>query len=269
MTKSNREINCAGISRNTSNVVALLTDFGSRSGYLSQIKATVLKFSKIPIQFINITSNITNFQIKEAAFILKLNYQWFPEGTIFIAVVDPDVGSDRQIIALESKEMIFIAPDNGILSPVIKDSERIVIIKGQSKTSDERDIYAKAASRLLCGDSIGQIGKSYTGKPEFLNLEPWFNESSIIGEIMHIDDFGNIISNIQKRFINNKQYSVKWENIFVSAWIQNYHALNSKDYVANIINSSGYLELTSYKKSAAELTKLSIGDTVSISLPIK
>ncbi len=270
MTRNNRETNCAGISRNTSNVVALLTDFGSRSGYLSQIKATVLKFSKIPIQFINITSNITNFQIKEAAFILKLNYQWFPEGTIFIAVVDPDVGSKRQIIALEARGMLFIAPDNGILSPVIKESCKIVTIKGQSKTFAGRDICAKAAAKLLCGNNIEQIGENYIGKPKFLDLEPELNEFSVIGEIMYMDDFGNIISNIQERLINNKRYTVKWGKINVSEWKENYHDLKSSNtYIANIINSSDYLELASYKKSAAEQTGLSIGDKVSILLPIR
>ncbi len=250
----------------TNNVVALLTDFGGGSGYLSQIKATVLKLCRMPVQFIDITNSVTNFQIKEAAFILKLNYQWFPEGTIFIAIVDPDVRSKRDIIALKSEGMIFIAPDNGILSPVILNADRIVTIN-HGNAFAERDLYAEAASKLLCGDNIEQIGKSYTNKPKFIDLKPRFNKFSVIGEIMHIDDFGNIISNIQEESIKNRRHSVKWGNVSVAEWIQNYRNLkNSGVYIANIINSSGYLELASYKESAAKQTQVSIGDTVSMPL---
>ncbi len=258
---------CTNILPSTNNVVALLTDFGSRSGYLSQIKATVLKLCRMPVQFVDITSSVTNFQIKEAAFILKLNYQYFPKGTIFIAIVDPDVRSKRDIIALKSEGMIFIAPDNGILSPVILNADRIVTIQNHGNTFAERDLYAEAASKLLCGNNIEQIGKNYTNKPKFLDLKPQFDKSSVIGEIMHIDDFGNIISNIQEESIKNKRRRVKWGNVSVAEWIQNYHNLkNSGVYIANIINSSGYLELASYRESAAKRTQVPIGDTVSMPL---
>ncbi|GMT43552.1 MAG: hypothetical protein IEMM0003_0371 [bacterium] len=247
------------------NVIALLTDFGCRSGYAAQVKATILKhvehIEKV-IQFIDISHNIRSFQIDQAGFVLKLNYKWFPKNSLFLVVVDPGVGTDRAVIGVKSHDMVFIAPDNGVLSSILTDIEKIVAIKGTSATFAGRDVFAKAAAELISGKQLEEIGTEYKRQPKLIEIEPEITDSTVSGKVLHIDDFGNVISNIESSLIyqGNK---VKWGNIIVSEWVKNYSQIEKcGKKIGNIINSSGYLELAAFKNSAEKLTDLKIGSIV-------
>jgi len=246
-------------------IVALLSDFGYCSGYAAQMKAVILKDAERDVQFVDISHSLKSFQIDQAAFILKLNYGWFPKNTIFIAIVDPGVGTERAVIAVESCDMIFIAPDNGILSAILKDAKRIVLLKGESATFAGRDICARAASQIINGKRLEEIGQKYKQMPKIIELEPTLTDSSISGKIFHIDDFGNIISNINSDYVK-PGCMVKWGDIDVSRWAKNYSQAEIGKLV-NIINSSGYLELAAFKNSAEALAGLKIGDAVKIAKP--
>ncbi len=247
------------------NVTALLTDFGCRSGYAAQVKATILKHTEHTekvIQFIDISHDIKNFQINQASFVLKLNYRWFPKNSLFLVIVDPGVGTDRAVIGVKSHDMIFIAPDNGVLSSILTDIEKIVSIKGTSATFAGRDVFAKAAAELISGKQLEEIGTKYKKRPKIIEIEPRITDSTVSGKVLHIDDFGNVISNIESSHIYQSS-KVMWGNIIVSNWVKNYSQIEKcGKKIGNIINSSGYLELAAFKNSAKKLTGLKIGSSV-------
>lgn len=188
-------------------VVAFLSDFGTRDHYAGTMKGVVLGLCP-DATLVDIGHDIPAHDVLAGALELAACYRYFPAGTIFLVVVDPGVGSSRRGIAAECGEYRFVAPDNGVLSAVFRDTppKRVVELTERkyaratvSRTFEGRDRFAPAAGWLAKGIPLVSLGKSITNYHVIDLPKPEVGNSAITGEIVRVDRFGNLISNIDHR----------------------------------------------------------------------
>lgn len=185
--------------------IALVTDFGTKDWFVGAVKGVIL--SRVQnVQFLDITHEVPQGDIQAAAFILANMFGWVPEATIFVAIVDPGVGTDRPGIAVRTEPLNYlIGPDNGIFSWFLKrckswearriDNEKL-LLKPIGTTFHGRDIFAPVAAWLAGGKSFEDIGPIMPAINTIPWPEPIFNSAFIEGEVVYIDRFGNAITNI-------------------------------------------------------------------------
>ncbi len=184
----------------------MLTDFGDNDGFVGMVKGTIKSIAP-DCEIIDISHNVASFDIRSAAFILQKSAPYYPSGTVFLCVVDPGVGSARRLLAARAGSYLFVAPDNGLLSYVLTDfSEKNVhaienealFLPNHGQTFHGRDIMAPVAARLALGEALDLVGPAvetyaYLKIPNLLK-----HGRSVIGEIVYVDKFGNLVSNITK-----------------------------------------------------------------------
>jgi S-adenosylmethionine hydrolase len=186
-------------------IVALLTDFGLRDHYVGTMKGVILR--ECPdATLVDITHDIAPQDIFGAALELVASYRYFPAGTVFLAVVDPGVGSGRRALAAEAGGYRFVAPDNGVLAPALDEhrSRRVVVLSevNASRTFEGRDRLAPAAARLALGEDVARLGVP-AGEIERLAVpEPRVGVEGIEGEVIRIDRFGNLMTNITRAAVD-------------------------------------------------------------------
>ncbi len=188
-------------------VVALLTDFGTRDHYAGTMKGVALGICP-DITFVDISHDLPPHDVAAGALELAAAYKYFPAGTIFLVVVDPGVGSARRGIAAEAGDHKFVAPDNGVLTPVFDDhpprrvvelSERRYARPTVSRTFEGRDRFAPAAGWLAKGLELVALGRP-AGTIQRLELpQPRVDADTIDGEVLRVDRFGNLITNIDRK----------------------------------------------------------------------
>ncbi|MHC4442570.1 MAG: SAM hydrolase/SAM-dependent halogenase family protein [Planctomycetota bacterium] len=188
-------------------VITLMTDFGTRDHYVAAMKGMILQINP-KVTIVDITHEINAQDLLHAAFVLRQSFPYFPPQTICAAVIDPTVGLSRRIIAARYNERIVIAPDNGLITLLHRDAdlEEIRAVENRrffagelSSTFHGRDIIAPVAAHLSRGVSMDQLGP-VIDQIEVLNISrPQVNsDGTIDGEIMLIDNFGNLITNISE-----------------------------------------------------------------------
>ncbi len=231
-------------------IITLTTDFSDSGGFVAQLKAELINLFGEDVNIIDITHNITPFNAIEAAYITATTLDKFPEGSIHIVVVDPGVGTQREIIAVKYKGQIIVSPENEALSLIEPDEIRIInkeeVNPESSKTFEARDIMIKAAY-LIYKNGFENIGK----KKETLccSLKPEIKKRKVVGKIVYIDNFGNCISNIREEHIKNGFEKIILKNLIFRHLEDTYHSPTSS-YKA-LINSAGYLEFAYFKKNFA------------------
>jgi hypothetical protein len=256
-------------------IIALLTDFGLCDGYVASMKGVI--HSIIPdAKIVDITNEISPQNVNEAAFILWSVYKYFPSNTIFISVVDPGVGSSRNIVCVKTKDHIFLAPDNGLLKYIIASDrvKEVVSVTNKkyfcsevSSTFHGRDIFAPLAAHLLRGIPLRTLGEKIdpVTKPEaFINLE---NQAptNITGKVIHIDRFGNIITNVLlTRHDSIKNISFIQINKQKVKIFRNTYSEEKSNKPFALIGSRNLLEISVRDKSAAKLIKAKVGMPVKI-----
>ncbi len=190
-------------------VITLTTDFGTRDWFAGTMKGVICRFApEVPV--IDLTHEVPPGDVRSGAFDLAAAVPYFPHGTIHIAVVDPGVGSARLAIALRTAHAIFIGPDNGVLSWAVREepveemrqlTNREWFLEPVSRTFHGRDIFAPVAARLAAGARFEEAGDPLD---DFVRL-PWPALKSgtrrATGEIVHIDRFGNAITNLPAEII--------------------------------------------------------------------
>ncbi|MBD3218327.1 MAG: hypothetical protein GF310_08625 [candidate division Zixibacteria bacterium] len=195
--------------------IALLTDFGSQDSYAAEMKAVILSINS-NANIIDISHNIEPQGILQASLMLKRSYPFFPAGTIFINVVDPDVGSERKILLLEADNYNFIAPDNGLLwltarelnvSKIISLENYDYFLNPTPSTFEGRDKMAPAGSYLSLGIEPGQFGPIHSGLEKLEIPSTKTDKNLLIGEIVYFDRFGNAITNIAMDDLMEKEPS--------------------------------------------------------------
>ncbi|RKY88038.1 hypothetical protein DRQ09_03490 [candidate division KSB1 bacterium] len=261
--------------RYTNRVITLLTDFGYRDGFVGSMKGVILGINP-GAQIVDISHEVQPQNIDEAGFILFSTYNHFPEGTIHVAVVDPGVGSPRKIIAVKTRNYIFLSPDNGLLKyiffrekncRVFEVTNRIFFLNRVSSTFHGRDIFAPVSAHLSLGTNINEIGKKTRNfiKPEI--EKPSVEENRISGAIIHIDHFGNLITNIStnelRNFKRKNNTIINAGNIRIDGIKRSYSSVEENKPVA-LFSSSNLLEISINQGNAHKNLKLEVGDKIEL-----
>ena len=188
-------------------VIALLTDFGSRDHYAGTMKGIALGICA-EATLVDITHEVPPHDVVAGAIELAACYRYFPAGTIFLVVVDPGVGSSRRGIAAEAGEYKFVAPDNGVLTIVFDEvtpkrmvelTERRYARPTVSRTFEGRDRFAPAAAWLAKGIELSALGRP-AGAVQRLDVpQPQIEPGRLVGEVLRVDRFGNLITNIDRK----------------------------------------------------------------------
>jgi S-adenosylmethionine hydrolase len=258
-------------------IVALLTDFGTRDHYVGTMKGVIL--SVCPgATLVDITHEIPPQDIVAAALELAAAASYFPGGTVFLAVVDPGVGSARRGIAVDAGGYRFVGPDNGVLSLAIADdATRRIVELGErrfarpsvSRTFEGRDRFAPAAGWLARGTDLSAFGPAIPD-PVMLNVPaPIVSAAEIRGEVLRVDRFGNLITNIRERMLD----AVRPTRVVIDiagreiAGVVGTYAEAEPGAVCALVGSTGHLEVAVNGGSAASALGASRGTSVLVRMP--
>lgn len=203
-------------------VLSLLTDFGTRDGYVGALKGTVLRLAP-GTQLVDLSHEIAPGDVETAAYLLAYAAPSFPAGSVHLAVVDPGVGSKRRLIALETPFGILLAPDNGLLSPLLDRGETRWIRREdlfltspdqshQNQTFHGRDRLAPVAAFLLQGGAFAALGPRIDDARRLEIRPPTRDGDRITGRIAHIDHYGNLISDIPTEWIDGRAIEITVEH---------------------------------------------------------
>ncbi len=247
-------------------VITLTTDFGTGDYFVGVMKGVILSINP-DAKIVDISHEISPFNIREGGFLLSNSYSYFPEKTVHLVVVDPGVGSRRRPIIAKTKRYFFVAPDNGILSYIYKKENNIEVyeitnsnyfLKPVSQTFHGRDIFASVAAHISKGISCNEFGKRINDFTSISINEPVIRKNIMTGEIVCIDRFGNLITNISKEDFESsllqskkKKFEIKINNIKIRNISDSYSSAKDKNLGA-IWGSHGYLELFSREANAGE-----------------
>lgn len=276
-----------------SSIVTLTTDFGCNDAYVAAVKGAILSTNP-EANIIDISHSIQPQNILQGAFILNAAYRSFPKQTVHVAIVDPGVGSERKGIILKSPSALFVAPDNGILSYIVDDLFAVetpstqatqgltkVIFKAGleavaitdprfwrhpvSHTFHGRDVFAPVAAGLSLDISIYEFGARVNSLHVLPIPKPIRDpEGNLIGQVLHIDRFGNLITNVKSKDLPAKDVTVEVAGSSIHG-ISDYYAQN--EGAMAIIGSSGYLEISLRNGSACDFFGMIRGDEVKVTGP--
>ncbi len=271
-------------------IITLTTDFGEKDHFAGAIKGAI--YSEIPdIQIVDISHSVSPFNIPEAAYIIQNAYRSFPEGSIHIIGIDSELNEENKHIAIKLDGHYFVCANNGIMSMICAEitPEQIVEINIHDKIKSSfpvLDVFVKAACHIARGGALGIVGKVIQSIKPIKNIKPYVNDdkTQIIGSIIYIDNYGNVITNIKKIFFEDIQKgrpfeisarNYKFKRIFSKySDIVNFEIpedkRNDEGRGLVVFNSSQYLEIAIYKSdshsvgSATTLMGLKLRDTVTI-----
>jgi len=251
-----------------SGIVTFLTDFGAEDGYAGVMKGVVLAHAP-GARLVDITHCVPRFNLCAAALILENSFPSFQAGSLHVMVVDPGVGSVRRHLFCKAAAHFFIGPDNGVLGRIAELNRGSVFeidpaLLGVTKASNTfhgRDIYALAAGKLLAGLDRSAFSAPITD-PEVLQIpEPCEVEGRVEGEIIHIDHFGNLITNLRTQHLGEGSCVCLGEERL--AIVSSYSELE-EGKPGLILNSWGYYEIACREGSAACLLEMRVGEKVSV-----
>ncbi|MCD6417083.1 MAG: SAM-dependent chlorinase/fluorinase [Planctomycetes bacterium] len=258
--------------------IALLTDFGFKDSYVGVMKG-VIQGICADASIVDLSHNVLPQDVAEAAFVLSASYRYFPAGTIFVCVVDPGVGSDRAVLLMRANQQVFLAPDNGLLSVIADEcghdelrhvTSKDYVLHNASSTFHGRDVFAPVAAHLAAGLDPAQLGPAARNMRRLQLPRPVRTaDGSLRGEIIYIDQFGNLITNIREATVR-RSFKAPLEGLELRVkrrkvkGIANTYAERPAGELVALIGSSAYLEVAVNQGSAAEMLGCERGDTVNL-----
>jgi S-adenosyl-L-methionine hydrolase (adenosine-forming) len=262
-------------------IITLLTDFGTRDHFVAAIKGVILSIAP-QTQIVDISHDVPPHDILEAGFILRSCYANFPSRTIHVVVVDPTVGSPRKSIIVATDDYYYVAPDNGVLSfiydadpvsTVVEVSAEHLMLAQVSKTFHGRDIFAPAAAWLARGTDMLNFGDPITDYSRIpLPKAKMVGEALVKGTVIHVDRFGNLITNISREDLESARQKVPGDGLRVLVakqeiqGLKEYYAEAQKGEVVALFGSSNLLEIAQNQGSAARTLNVSRGAEIGILL---
>lgn len=247
--------------------IALLTDFGWRDPYVAVMKGVLA--SRCNATVVDLTHDITPFDVFEGAWFLRTAAPWWPAETIFVSIVDPGVGSDRKILACERDGRIFLAPDNGLLTFVCREVGPFVAVENDllflpdgSSTFHGRDRFAPVAAALANGMSLQQLGSPVTAIARIEYSPPIYTGEGALGTVVSIDRFGNGITDLEPVHLIPGSFILRVRGAEIGRMVRTYAEGSSEPFL--IVGSTGCVEISVRNGSAAGLLRLKRGDRVEI-----
>tara|TARA_R110002050_G_scaffold74772_6_gene160327 strand:- start:93932 stop:94825 length:894 start_codon:yes stop_codon:yes gene_type:complete len=276
-------------------IITLTTDFGEKDHFAGATKGAI--YSELPdVRIVDISHSVSPFSIPEAAYIIQNAYKSFPKGTIHIIGIDSEINPENKHIALKLDDHYFICANNGIMSMICSEvvPEKIVEINIHDKIQTSfpvLDVFVNVACHIARGGTLEVIGKTIKEIKPIKNIVPYVNDdkSQIIGNIIYIDNYGNVITNIKRSFFETIQKGRAFEisarnNKFKKVYNKYSDIVNFETPEENrqdegrglvVFNSGNFLEIAIYKSnsstvgSASSLMGLALMDTVSVNFVSK
>ena len=264
-------------------VITLTTDFGTADHFVGVLKGVILRINP-DAELVDISHQVAEFEIEDGAFTLAQSYGYFPPGTIHLVVVDPGVGSSRRPIVVSAGAYRFVAPDNGVLSAIYDREESVEVrhitaahyfLSPVSHTFHGRDIFAPVAAWLSRGvkaDSLGACITDYVRAPlpkvECVSPGLWR------GVVLKVDRFGNLVTNITPRDVpglcqtHPRDFRIEISGREIGRLCLSYLEASPSEIFA-ILGSSGYLEISMSRGSAAQTLKAKRGTALTIRLGVE
>ena len=257
-------------------VIALLSDFGSKDHYVGTMKGVIVGICP-DVMLVDVTHDIQPHDVLDGALELAAAYRFFPLGTIFLAVVDPGVGSARRGIAAEIGDYRFVAPDNGLLTAVARETppkkvveltERRYARPTVSRTFEGRDRFAPAAAWLAKGIQLPALGRNVAALQKLEIPQAVISDDEIRGAVLRVDRFGNLVTNVDRRtfekFARDGSVQISAGGATVGRIVATYADIQNAEVCA-LFGSTDHLELAANSGSAAQVLGLARGAGVVIS----
>ncbi len=270
------------------NTISLMTDFGLKDQYVGVMKSVIVKHNPSSV-IIDITHEINPQDINQAKFLTRCSYDYFPPKAVHVIVVDPDVGTERKIFILETPGAYFIAPDNGVLSEIVKHYRPHDLLKGGSyvdilepcylyeldkeqfwnnplsNTFHGRDIFAPVAAILSKEKNPEDLG-TLSSKIYYDPLQsPIVSSEEILGTIIYVDRFGNLVSNIEEVHIDRtRPLEIHMSEICIEGLSDTFkQPTTNNDFIA-LFGSHGHLEIAKYKEDASRSSNIGEGTKITV-----
>lgn len=249
-------------------IITLITDFGTADGYAGAMKGVIWGINP-RARIVDITHDIRPQNIPHAAHVLETIHPYYPPGTIHVIVVDPGVGTERRAVAVRTPQAYLIAPDNGLLHPVIKDvieavalTERRFWREPVSATFHGRDIFAPVAACLSQGAPLGEFGPAISSLKSLSMPRPAVERDEVlVGHVIHIDRFGNAITDLEPGDLPPGPFRIEVKGRRIEGLSRTYA---EGEGLLALVGSNGRVEIALKNGSAAEALRLVIGDRVEI-----
>jgi S-adenosyl-L-methionine hydrolase (adenosine-forming) len=255
-------------------VIALLSDFGTRDHYVGTMKAVIVGICP-DATLVDITHEIPPHDVVDGALQLAAAYKYFPAGTIFVAVVDPGVGSARRGLAVDTGDFRFVCPDNGLLTVVLRDvpakkvvelTERRYARPTVSRTFEGRDRFAPAAAWLAKGIQLAALGRGVTDCYRLDIPTPRIEDGRIHGAVLRIDRFGNLVTNVDRKTFEKfgrEGVQIAAGGATVGRLVATYAEIQPGEVCA-LFGSTDHLELAANAGSAADILGLTRGASIEV-----
>jgi S-adenosylmethionine hydrolase len=270
-------------------LITLTTDFGTKDHFVGAVKGAIYS-ELIDAKIVDITHEISPFNITETAYILKNSYKSFPKGTIHIVGVDSELSEENKHIALELDGHFFVCPDNGIISMITSEIKPTKIVEINIHDRIESsfpvlDVFVQVACFIARGGNLTVIGKEINDFKKNTEIKPKTNQkqNQIIGGIVYIDNYGNIITNISKKMFQEigkgRNFKMNAKNHSFTKIFSKYNEVANNNAYSNqqyeghklaLFNSAEYIEIAIYRSNlntvggATSLLGLEYRDTVTI-----
>jgi S-adenosyl-L-methionine hydrolase (adenosine-forming) len=254
-------------------IITLTTDLGTTDFYLAAVKGSIL--SAMPdANLVDISHHIPSYQIIQAAFLLSNAYHHFPAGTVHLVSIDNSYQTDAKFVALKANGHYFIGPDNGLFTLFLEANQIEKIVKINLRIQDDfvhfpiKDILAKSAVHLAKGGKMEIIGRKMTSLNYKTIIQPVIEPSIIRGSIIHVDNFGNAISNISKEIFDSVARNRPFEIVFkrnekVTKICKQYSEVTEGEKLC-LFGITGKLEVAINKGNASSLLALAINEKIQI-----
>ena len=271
-------------------IITLTTDYGNKDYSVSELKAKI--YNEITdVRIVDISHNISPFNLTEAAYIIKSAYRHFPKGSIHIIGIESDLTPENAHIAMKFDDNYFIGADNGVFSMIIGDFKadsmvEINIHKNYNNTITANDVFVKIATHISRDGKLEVIGKKIDSIKEIKDIKPVVSSDNnqIIGSVIYIDNYGNVVTNITQNIFDkiakSRPFTIYARNVKFDRIYNTYS--DAIDYSISkdkreedgkkiaLFNNLGYLELSIYKSnpstvgSASTLFGLGYRDQISV-----
>ncbi|MEM0204215.1 MAG: SAM-dependent chlorinase/fluorinase [Nitrososphaerota archaeon] len=258
-------------------IITLTTDYGLEDPYVAEVKAKILSIAR-DAQIVDITHAIPSFDEKRGAFILLTATKHFPKGTIHVCVVDPKVGTERKgIIVVTKSGHTFVGPDTGLMWPAVSaagimsiyEIDELKIPPRTCETFHGRDVFAYVAAKLAIGVKPARLGKKIKHMMRVEYFEPTIEDYWLCAELMHIDKFGNIITNVSKESLMllgpiAEKYEVELcGRHYILPLCKTYGEVPVGSMLI-LFGGTGFLEIAVNMGSAAEIIGAKVGERIRI-----
>jgi S-adenosylmethionine hydrolase len=258
-------------------VITLTTDFGYRDPYVACMKGVILSICS-EVVLVDITHDVSKFDVEEAAYILYRAYSFFPPGTIHVCVVDPGVGTERKPIVVRTKRYVFVGPDNGVLAMAAEDDgiediyaieSGTVTLRDVSYTFHGRDIFAPAAAWIALGYPLEALGRRVKGMERVKLDIPQIDGGRLKGRVIYVDSYGNIVTNIRWDLVKGKvsfgdtvKLSYRGAEVYIP--ILKAYGDAAPGELLLIPGSGGFIEISLNMGNASEKLSLRKGDYIDL-----